>query len=96
MNWHNGYINWAEIETILTNMSNWVGEYNKFVSYDELNVEAKMNCLTTYMHKICTYENFDDLKSIEDLEYYVREFWKVSEYTLDKDGNWYDEDFQKI
>lgn len=67
-----------------------------FANYDELNVEAKMNCLTTYMYTICTYEHFDDLKDIEELEDCVREFWKTSEYTLDKDGNWYDEDFQKI
>lgn len=67
-----------------------------FVHYDELNAEAKLNCLTTYVYKICAYEHFDDLKSIEELEDCVREFWKSSEYTLDKNGNWYDEDFQKI
>lgn len=67
-----------------------------FVSYDDLNAEARLNCLTTYVYTICAYEHFDDLKSIEELEDCVREFWKCSEYTLDKDGNWYDEDFQKI
>lgn len=67
-----------------------------FANYDELNVEAKMNCLTTYVYTICAYEHFDDLKSIEELENCVREFWKVSEYILDKDGNWYDEDLNKI
>ena len=67
-----------------------------FVSYDELNAEAKLNCLTTYVYKICSYEHFDDLKSIEELEYCVREFWRQSEYTLDKNGNWYDEDFNEI
>lgn len=67
-----------------------------FVNYDELNAEARLNCLTTYIYKICAYEHFDDLKSIEELEDCVREFWKVSEYTLDKNGNWYDEDFNRI
>lgn len=67
-----------------------------FTNYDELNAEAKLNCLTTYVYTICAYEHFDDLKSIEELEDCVREFWKVSEYTLDKNGNWYDEDFNKI
>ena len=67
-----------------------------FANYDELNVEAKMNCLTTYVYTICAYEHFDDLKSIEELEDCVREFWKVSEYILDKNGNWYDEDLNKI
>ena len=67
-----------------------------FVRYDELNAEAKLNCLTTYVYKICAYEHFDDFKSIREIEDCVREFWKLSDYTLDKNGNWYDEDFQKI
>ena len=67
-----------------------------FIRYDELNAEAKLNCLTTYVYTICAYEHFDGFKSIRELEDCVREFWKMSEYTLDKDGNWYDEDFQKI
>ena len=66
------------------------------VNYDELNVEAKLNCLAGYVYNICPYEDFGDLKSIEELEYCVREVWKSSDYTLDKNGNWYDEDFQKI
>ena len=64
--------------------------------YDELNVEAKLHCLTEYVHNICPYEDFGNLKSIEELEYCVREVLKSSDYTLDKNGNWYDEDFQKI
>ena len=66
------------------------------VNYDELNVEAKLNCLAKYVYNICPYEDFSDLKNIEELEYCVREFCKLSDYTLDKNGNWYDEDFQKI
>lgn len=66
------------------------------VNYDELNVEAKLNCLAEYVYNICPYEDFGDLKSIEELEYCVREVLKSSDYTLDKNGNWYDEDFQKI
>lgn len=69
--------------------------YN-FVRYDELNAEARLNCLTTYVYTICAYEHFDDLKSIEELEDCVREFWRQSDYTLDKNGNWYDEDFNRI
>lgn len=85
------------IEHIYTDSDSIVLEimYN-FVRYDELNAEAKLNCLTTYVYKICAYEHFDDFKSIRELEDCVREFWKMSEYTLDKNGNWYDEDFQKI
>ena len=70
----------------------WHDDY----TYDELNVEAKLNCLAGYVYNICSYEDFGDLKSIEELEYCVREVWKSSDYTLDKNGNWYDEDFQKI
>lgn len=66
------------------------------VNYDELNIEAKLNCLAEYVYSICPYEDFGDLKSIEELEYCVREVLKSSDYTLDKNGNWYDEDFQKI
>ena len=65
-------------------------------TYDELNVEAKLNCLAGYVYNICPYEDFGDLKSIEELEYCVREVWKSSDYKKNKNGNWYDGDFQKI
>ena len=67
-----------------------------FVHYDELNAEAKLNCLTTYVYTICAYEHFDDFKTIREIEECALEFWRQSDYTLDKNGNWYDEDFQKI
>ncbi len=70
----------------------WHDDY----TYDELNVEAKLNCLAEYVYSICPYEDFSDLKSIEELEYCVRECCESSDYTLDKNGNWYDECFQKI
>lgn len=63
--------------------------------FDDLNGEAKVNCMSDYMYKICPYEHFEYL-NLTELEDGVREFWKMSEYTLDKNGNWYDEDFQKI
>ena len=63
--------------------------------FDDLSGEAKLNCLHDYIYKICPYEHFDNM-SILEIEECAREFWKVSEYTLDKNGNWYDEDFQKI
>lgn len=63
--------------------------------FDDLNGEAKLNCLHDYIYKICPYDHFEDL-SLTELEDCAREFWKQSEYTLDKNGNWYDEDFQKI
>ena len=63
--------------------------------FDDLNGEAKLNCLHDYIYKICPYEHFDDM-SILEIEECAWEFWNLSEYTLDKNGNWYDEDFQKI
>lgn len=66
------------------------------VNYDELNIEAKLNCLAEYVYNLCAYGDFGNMKSIEELEYCVREFCKLSDYTLDKNGNWYDECFQKI
>ena len=64
-------------------------------NFDDLNGEAKVNCMSDYIYKICPYEHFEYL-NLTELEDCVREFWKMSEYTLDKNGNWYDEDFQKI
>ena len=66
------------------------------VMYDELNAEAKLNCINDYVYKICAYERFDDLNTMQELEECVREFFINSEYHLDKFGNWYDEDYQKI
>ena len=63
--------------------------------FDDLNGEAKVNCMSDYMYKICPYEHFEYL-NLTELEDCVREFWRQSDYTLDKNGNWYDEDFQKI
>lgn len=66
------------------------------VMYDELNAEAKLNCINDYVYKICAYEHFDDLHTMQELEECVREFFINSEYHLDKFGNWYDENYQKI
>jgi hypothetical protein len=63
--------------------------------FDDLNGEAKLKCLHDYIYKICPYDHFDDM-SIAEIEECAWEFWRQSDYTLDKDGNWYDEDFQKI
>lgn len=63
--------------------------------FDDLNGEAKLNCLHDYIYKICPYEHFDDLSLLE-IEQCAGEFWRCSEYTLDKYGNWYDEDFREI
>jgi hypothetical protein len=66
------------------------------VMYDELNAEAKLNCINDYVYKIYAYEHFDDLNTMQELEECVREFFINSEYHLDKFGNWYDENNRKI
>ena len=63
--------------------------------FDDLNGEAKVNCMSDYIYKICPYEHFEYL-NLTELEDCVREFWRQSDYTLDKNGNWYDEDFNRI
>lgn len=63
--------------------------------FDDLDGEAKLNCLQDYIYKICPYEHFDNM-SILEIEQCAGEFWRCSEYTLDKYGNWYDEDFREI
>ena len=63
--------------------------------FGDLNGEAKLNCLQDYIYNICPYEHFDNM-SILEIEECAWEFWRQSDYTLDRDGNWYDEDFQKI
>ena len=40
---------------------------HNFINYDELNAEAKLNCLTTYVYNICAYEHFDDLKDFIEM-----------------------------
>ena len=65
------------------------------MDFDDLNGEAKVNCMSDYIYKICPYEHFEYL-NLTELEDCVREFWRQSDYTLDKNGNWYDEDFNKI
>lgn len=63
--------------------------------FDDLNGEAKVNCMSDYIYKICPYEHFEYL-NLTELEDCVREFWRQSDYTLDRKGNWYDEDFNRI
>ena len=63
--------------------------------FDDLSGEAKINCISDYIYELCPYEHFEDL-SLTELEDCVREFWRQSAYTLDRKGNWYDVDFNRI
>lgn len=63
--------------------------------FDDLDGEAKINCMWDYIYTLCPYEHFEDL-SLTELEDCAREFWRQSAYRLDRKGNWYDEDFNRI
>lgn len=63
--------------------------------FDDLDGEAKINCIWDYIYTLCPYEHFEDL-SLTELEDCAREFWRQSHYTLDRKGNWYDEDLNRI
>lgn len=65
------------------------------VDFNDLNCEALLECLSNYIYRVCPYENFSDI-TLTELTECAYEFWKMSEYTIDKYGNWYDEDFHKI
>ena len=41
-------------------------------TYDELNVEAKLNCLARYVYNICPYEDLDFSDCWCDMDYLVR------------------------
>ena len=58
--------------------------------------KAKINALYTFMHSICNYDMMIDNNCITKIEYALVDFWLDSEYTLDINGNWYDEEGEKI
>ena len=61
----------------------------KSVQYNDLEINAKINCIDGYINKICPYEDFEEC-DLSDMEYNVREFLKETEsYTIDECGCWY-------
>lgn len=65
------------------------------IDFNDLNCEALVNCLSDYIYCVCPYGDFKDL-SLKELVECAYEFWANGEYTIDKYGNWYDEDFNRI
>ena len=67
------------------------------VSYDSLNIRAKINAINTFINIISPYEDdyehIGDMTVIDDMAY---NFWTDSEYTIDVNGNWYDETGREI
>lgn len=61
------------------------------VSYDSLDIRAKINAVDTFINIIAPYEDYEhieDMTVIDDMAY---NFWVDSEYTIDVNGKWYDE-----
>lgn len=65
------------------------------VDFNDLKCEPLLHCLSDYIYSVCPYEHFEDL-SLTELVECAREFWANSDYSIDKYGNWYDEDFNRI
>ena len=62
----------------------------KSVQYNDLEINAKINCIDGYMNKICPHEDFEEC-DLSDMEYNVREFLKETEsYVIDECGCWYE------
>ena len=67
-----------------------------YVSYEDLDVYAKLNAVNGYVNVICSYDDFTEAHDLQELENWCIAFLENSEYNLDKDGNWYDEDYNCI
>lgn len=65
------------------------------VDFNDLNCEALLNCLSDYIYSVCPYENFRNM-TLAELKECAYEFWANGDYSIDKYGNWYDEDFVRI
>lgn len=66
------------------------------VSYDSLDIRAKINAVDTFINIIAPYEDYahiEDMTVIDDMAY---NFWVDSEYTIDVNGNWYDEEGREV
>ena len=66
------------------------------VNFDALSIKAKLKAIWIYVYNLFPDDDFNNVNDLIELENYVREFWARSEYTLDKYGNWYDEEFHIV
>lgn len=85
------YVDNEHMDWNLTYVTDKRSEPVKWIEYTELSVEAKLHCIEVYMNRIVPYENWENVNDISDIEIDVREMLMCSEYTIDTDGNWYDE-----
>ena len=107
----NGYIitYCDEENTINTNVLNYPveritttdnGSIVLYIAYDivdfnDLNCVDLLHCLSDYIYSVCPYEHFEDL-SLTELVECAKAFWANGDYSIDRYGNWYDEDFIRI
>ena len=98
-----------EENTINTNVLNYPveritttdnGDIVLYIAYDivdfnDLNCVALLYCLSDYIYSVCPYEHFEDL-SLTELVECAKAFWANGNYSIDRYGNWYDEDFIRI
>lgn len=45
---------------------------------------------------LCTIAITDDFESLTDVTYSIKELLDWADYTIDNDGNWYDENGNRI
>ena len=67
-----------------------------YVTYEELDIYGKLNAIDKYVNVLCPFDDFCEVHDMAELENWCVTFWEESEYNLDKDGNWYDENHNCI
>ena len=61
------------------------------VTYESLDIEAKVNCMNEYINKVCPYEDWEGCE-IEDVEYSIKAILEEMKYLIDTEGYWYSVD----
>ena len=68
----------------------------KSVQYDDLEMNARINCINGYINKICPHEDFEEY-TVGDMEYNVREFLEIEDsYIIDESGDWYEISLKRL
>lgn len=54
---------------------------------------SAVNCVNVFL---CTIATTNDFESLEDVTYSIKELLDWADYTIDNEGNWYDEDGKRF
>lgn len=65
------------------------------MKYDELTMTAKAGCVYNYLCQIVPYGS-DDYDGFDEIEYSIRETIATGLFSIDEDGNWYDEEGERL